>query len=99
MITRIFNKDSQSLFFFYCETDNGGGNAGNNYPLRGGKGGFYDGGIRAAGFIASPFLDTTGQNYTGLIHVTDWFPTLVNQAGGDGSDLELDGFDVWDSLR
>ena len=84
---------------FYCETDNGGGNAGNNDPLRGGKGNFYDGGIRAAGFIASPFLDTKGQNYTGLMHVTNWFPTLVNQAGGDDSDLELDGFDVWDSLR
>ena len=33
------------------------------------------------------------------MHVTDWFPTLVNQAGGDVSDLELDGFDVWDSVR
>ena len=37
--------------------------------------------------------------YTGLLHVSDMMPTLVNLAGGDVSDLELDGFDFWESIR
>ena len=37
--------------------------------------------------------------YTGLLHVSDMMSTLLNLAGGDVSDLELDGFDFWESIR
>lgn len=37
-----------------------------------------------------------------LHHVTDWFPTLINAAGGSLEDLgiaPLDGVDQWESLQ
>ena len=74
---------------------------GDNDPLRQGKNTYFNGGLQAVGFIASPLLSTAGQNYYGLIHVSDWFPTFLNQAGGNETEtgLELDGFDFWESLK
>jgi len=35
-----------------------------------------------------------------LMHVTDWLPTLITAAGGNGSELarNLDGIDQWSSI-
>ena len=60
---------------------------------------YFNGGIQGAAFVTSPLLSVTGTNYTGLLHVSDWLPTLVNLGGGDVSDLDLDGFDVWQAIR
>ncbi len=87
-------------FYLLSLKDNGGtGNAGSNDPLRGNKGDYFEGGIRMVGFVNSPLLRTTGVEYNGLVHVSDWFPSLLNLAGGDVADLALDGFDVWESMR
>ncbi len=79
--------------------DNGGGQAADNAPLRGNKGGYFEGGVRVVGFVASPRLRTSGAQHVGLVHVSDWFPTLVGLAGGDVTTLDVDGVDVWDSIR
>ena len=35
-----------------------------------------------------------------LLHITDWFPTLLSAAGDDLEDVEdLDGVDQWDALN
>ena len=34
------------------------------------------------------------------MHVTDWFPTIINLAGGSITELDdLDGVDQWESLK
>ena len=84
-------------------------NGGFNYPLRGQKDTLWEGGIKAVGFIHSALLppSAVGGVYRGLVHVSDWFPTILHLTGAaDAGDmlseleveLELDGFNVWDAI-
>jgi len=86
-------------------TDNGGpannfgGNFASNYPLRGMKRTLWEGGVRGAAFIHSPLLNHASRKYNGLMHVTDWLPTLLSAVGADPKLLKnIDGVDQWDSL-
>jgi arylsulfatase A-like enzyme len=82
-------------------SDNGGteSGGGSNDPLRGGKGSFYEGGIRSASFIHWPGEIKAGTSTAALLHVTDWFPTLLGLAGGNlEQPLPLDGVDIWPTL-
>ncbi|GFR75218.1 arylsulfatase B-like [Elysia marginata] len=83
--------------------DNGGKpiKGGNNFPLRGEKGTLWDGGLHGVGFVAGGALsrERSGKVTTALIHVSDWYPTLVRLAGGHFNGcLPLDGVDQWDTI-
>ncbi|XP_072038382.1 arylsulfatase B-like [Amphiura filiformis] len=87
---------------FIFSSDNGGmlSHAGNNWPLNGGKWGLLEGGIRAAGFVNSPLLSNRvkGTVNKELMHISDWFPTLVDGvAGGSTAQMKkpLDGVNQW----
>ena len=82
-------------------TDNGGEDltGGNNYPLRGWKGSLWEGGIRGVGFVNSPLLEKKRTTTNELMHVTDWFPTLMHLAGADTTGLDLDGVNQWPTIR
>ena len=83
--------------------DNGGAHdAGSNYPLKGQKGTFFEGGVRALAFANGGLLPDKmrGQLSDGFIHIADWYPTFCKLAGVDGSDsgegkFPVDGLDVW----
>ena len=67
-------------------SDNGGDTAAgaSNWPLRGTKNSIWEGGVRVPAFVwvgrglaASGLRATAGTTYEGLVHVTDWLPTIV----------------------
>lgn len=77
--------DDTLMTFF---SDNGGcvelsENAGNNFPLRGGKYGAFEGGIRVTAFLSGGYLPAAarGTTSTELVHVADYFVTLCVRAG------------------
>ncbi|XP_070556392.1 arylsulfatase B-like [Ptychodera flava] len=83
-------------------SDNGGDTdfGGNNWPLKGKKATLWDGGVRVPAFVNSPLLhdNVRGTKYKGLMHITDWFPTLLHLAGGTSPSKKLDGVNQWKSI-
>lgn len=91
-------------------SDNGGpsgvdSNHANNWPLRGGKTNFFEGGIRVPAFVGGGYLPDSmrGKKLDGYISVADWYATLLPLAGADASDDEVgipgvDGLDMWPYL-
>lgn len=81
-------------------SDNGGQplSGGSNWPLRGGKGTYWEGGVRAVGFVHSPLLKRKASVSRALIHVSDWYPTLLGLAGYRQPLPGLDGHNQWATI-
>ena len=83
--------------------DNGGAEcSGSNHPLKGAKGTFYEGGVRALAFANGGLIPDKmrGKSTQGFIHIADWYTTFCKLAGVDPSDsgegkFPVDGMDVW----
>ena len=82
--------------------DNGGplDGAHSNFPLRGGKLNFFEGGVRPTAFVHSPLLPAAvaGTTYEGILHETDWYawrprrPVLWGPPCAGGKRLILTAF-------
>jgi arylsulfatase A-like enzyme len=94
---RAFEKAGQldnTLFLFF--SDNGGPTRSQaiNYPLRGSKGTYYEGGVRVAAFAYWPGRIDAGTSTDALLYVADVFPTFAALAGARLPEKTLDGFDL-----
>ena len=69
--------------FTVFSTDNGGQPmfGGYNWPLKGGKHTLWEGGVRGTALVHGKMLENAGVKCKGLLHITDFFPTLINLAG------------------
>ncbi len=89
-----FLKNTLILF----SSDNGGPSPGrvtDNGPLRGGKGGLYEGGVRVCAFATWAGQIKPGSRIATPLHAVDWYPTLLNLAGAPAKQkLPLDGQDI-----
>ena len=96
-------------------TDNGGpGSHACNWPLRGGKFTFWEGGVRGLALVSSPGskddslipLARRGTKFSGLAHLSDLYATIVvGIAGGapslldDTGPIQPDSFNLWPAIR
>lgn len=90
-------KQEDNTYFIFA-SDNGGCYAagGKNGPLRGAKGSLYEGGVKTDAFIYSELIPhkLRGTTYDGIMHISDWFPTMLDLGGfsySPSSGYELDG--------
>lgn len=83
-----------TLVFFV--SDNGGATnlAASNGPLRGGKGTYYEGGIRVPAFAYWPGTIEGGRTTDALAYITDIYPTFADLAGAPLPKKPLDGYDL-----
>lgn len=105
---------------FITTSDNGGpladgvidgldGTSGaNNYPLRGGKIGVMEGGVRVNAFVSGGFVPSAvrGTKVSGLMELADFYVTFCGLAGVDPTDHAaklaglppVEGMDMWPML-
>ena len=103
VVELLKKKDMWENMIMVVSADNGGaGGAGSNYPLKGCKMTFFEGGVRALAFANGGLLPekVRGTKSEGFIHIADWYTTFCKLAGVDPSDsgpgkFPVDGLDVW----
>ncbi len=105
IVAAVEEKGLRENTLFIFSSDNGGPSPGrvtDNSPLRGGKGGLYEGGVRVCAFATWDGNIPAGKRLKEPLHMVDWFPTLVRQAEGslvpEKQKLPLDGRDLWPTL-
>ena len=76
-----------------------------NFPYRGHKYSWFEGGVRVAAFVNSPLLPANVRGTTSnvLLHISDWYATFAVLAGLSPSDdcdgcVPLDGLDIWPAI-
>ena len=113
MVDMLKAKGMWENTLLWLTTDNGGMTTGpkadhigawsasSNYPLRGGKGTLFEGGVRGVSFVSGGYVPESarGQTRTELMMHVDIPATMAKIAGVTwGDKTEVDGVDVWDAI-
>ncbi|QDT36742.1 sulfatase [Stratiformator vulcanicus] len=70
----------------------------NNWPLRRGKGSYYEGGLRVPLIVRQPGVTPSNTECSVPVVTHDWFPTISTMLGEDTAD-DIDGVDLSELLR
>jgi Arylsulfatase A and related enzymes len=91
----------ENTLIVFC-SDNGGpkpGEIADNGPLRAEKGTYYEGGVRVPALAVWDGKLAPGTSNESLVHIVDWFPTLLRLAGAPSEQpTPIDGIDLWPTL-
>ena len=101
IVAALENRNLTSNTLIIFSSDNGGPlqSGATNGPLRAGKGTLYEGGVRVNAFANWPGHIPEGTVITEMLHIVDWYPTLLKLAGAPLSQpLPLDGRDAWPTI-
>jgi len=105
VVSLLKKKNMWENTLMVVSADNGAPGSGSNYPLKGHKMTFYEGGVRALAFANGGLLpeNRRGKSTDSFIHIADWYPTFCKLAGVDPLDsgtgkFPVDGMDVWSVL-
>lgn len=92
-LVKSYNLEKNTLVIFL--SDNGGGIGSDNSPLRGGKGRFFEGGVRVPCIMKWPAKIKAGKVSHSMLSTLEIFPTILAVAGIKPPDsIRLDGFDM-----
>ena len=83
-----------TIFVLISSTGGDLRNGGNNWPLRGGKGSVWEGGLRTPSFISNQriFGNLGGTRNSNLMHISDWLPSMIDDIVNDGN-IGIETFD------
>ena len=109
VVEALKNKGLWDDLLLVVSSDNGGpvstGRGANNYPLKGGKGSDWQGGVRVNAFVSGGYLpeQMRGKKTEGYIHIADWYATFCALAGVDPTDSRaakanlppIDSLNMW----
>lgn len=91
-------KTEDTLVIFM--SDNGGSSGASNYPLRGKKGQFWEGGVRVPAIVRWPGKVPAGKKNDEFLSGMELFPTILAAAELEPPDgVVYDGFDMLPVLR
>merc|ERR1712136_474636 len=100
IITSLKDNDLYENTVFVFSSDNGGMLSAQvgNFPYKGFKTTPYEGGTKVPGFVHSPLLPTS-EDFSGMNHITDWFPTFMRLGGESKESVDGKEFDGVDQLE
>eukprot|EP00927_Polykrikos_kofoidii_P063173 TRINITY_DN5799_c0_g1_i2.p1 TRINITY_DN5799_c0_g1~~TRINITY_DN5799_c0_g1_i2.p1 ORF type:complete len:791 (+),score=141.82 TRINITY_DN5799_c0_g1_i2:75-2447(+) len=110
MVSKLRTKGMWDDTLVVFGSDNGGWLRGgaSNFPLRGGKGTYWEGGVRVPGFVSGGALPSAsrGTRLGGMVHLADWYTTLAKLGGAEATDTrgdaaglpQVNGLDMWPYL-
>ncbi len=91
-----------SVHYHTLTPDNGGKDPfATNFPKRGHKWSLLEGGVNNLCLVSGPLLPNKqrGKICNELMHCTDWYPTLIDVAGGSTAGMKLYGVNQWKTIR
>eukprot|EP01060_Flectonema_neradi_P040767 TRINITY_DN9413_c0_g1_i1.p1 TRINITY_DN9413_c0_g1~~TRINITY_DN9413_c0_g1_i1.p1 ORF type:complete len:552 (+),score=96.65 TRINITY_DN9413_c0_g1_i1:50-1657(+) len=111
IVSKLKEKQMWENTLFVFTSDSGGDSIhhfANNYPLKGGLGSSWEGGVRVPTFVSGGLIpqDKRGGSLSGMMHITDWYATFCRLAGVDPTDADavsaglpaVDSIDQWDYI-